>query len=161
MKSKPRICVACGTTYEYCPKCTKDADKPVWMVAFHTEECRKVYNITKGLESLSKHLYEKNIDPTKLFPVSLIFTKDGSFSVTENEATTYGRCMSFLVYSMERIITSNNQHMQLFAFIEELVHYYFQETNETKVKLTTFSVVQKIFPEITFEEVTSWGVNWS
>ena len=71
---------------------------------------------TKGLESLSKYLYEKNIDPTKLFPVSLIFTKDGSFSVTENEATTYGRCMSFLVYSMERIITSNNQHMQLFAF---------------------------------------------
>ena len=45
MKSKPRICVTCGTTYEYCPKCTKDADKPVWMVAFHTEECRKVYNI--------------------------------------------------------------------------------------------------------------------
>jgi len=37
----------------------------------------------------------------------------------------------------------------------------FIETNETKVKLTTFSVVQKIFPEITFEEVTSWGVNWS
>ena len=33
MKSKPRICVTCGTTYEYCPKCTKDADKPVWMVA--------------------------------------------------------------------------------------------------------------------------------
>ena len=23
MKSKPRICVTCGTTYEYCPKCTK------------------------------------------------------------------------------------------------------------------------------------------
>ena len=45
MKSKPRICVTCGTTYEYCPKCTKDADKPVWMGAFHTEECRKVYNI--------------------------------------------------------------------------------------------------------------------
>ncbi len=45
MKSKPRICVTCGTAYEYCPKCSKDADKPVWMVAFHTEECRKVYNI--------------------------------------------------------------------------------------------------------------------
>ena len=45
MKSKPRICVTCGTTYEYCPKCSKDFDKPVWMVAFHTEECRKVYNI--------------------------------------------------------------------------------------------------------------------
>ena len=45
MKSKPRICVTCGTTYEYCPKCSKDADKPVWMVAFHTEECRKTYNV--------------------------------------------------------------------------------------------------------------------
>ena len=63
--------------------------------------------------------------------------------------------------STNRCYIKTNQHMQLFAFIEELVHYYFQETNETKVKLTTFSVVQKIFPEITFEEVTSWGVNWS
>lgn len=123
------------------------------------EEMAKLF--TKGLEALSKHLYEKNINPTKLFPVSLVFTKDGSFSVTENETNTYGRCMSFLVYSMERMIASNNQHMQLFVFIEELVHYYFQETNEIKVKLTTFSVVQKIFPEITFEEVRSWRVNWN
>lgn len=115
---------------------------------------------TKGLEVLSKHLYEKNIKPSDLFPISLIFTKDGSFSITENNHVTYGRCMSFLVYSMERIIACNNKHMQLFVFIEELVHYYFQETNELKAKITTLSIVQKIFPEITFEEVISWEVNW-
>lgn len=59
MKSKPRICVTCGTTYEYCPKCTKDADKPVWMVAFHTEECRKVYNIiaTSNLSGCTTNVF--------------------------------------------------------------------------------------------------------
>lgn len=63
MKSKPRICVTCGTTYEYCPKCTKDADKPVWMVAFHTEECRKVYNIIARYNTtdLSKEDAEKEL----------------------------------------------------------------------------------------------------
>ena len=63
MKSKPRICVTCGTTYEYCPKCTKDADKPVWMVAFHTEECRKVYNMIARYNTtdLSKEDAEKEL----------------------------------------------------------------------------------------------------
>ena len=115
---------------------------------------------TKGLEILSRHLYEKNIKPSNLFPISLIFTKDGSFSITENDTSTYGRCMSFIVYSMEKLINCNNTHMQLFVFIEELVHYYFQETNEIKAKMITLSIVQKVFPEITFEEVVSWEVNW-
>ena len=63
MKSKPRICVTCGATYEYCPRCSKDTDKPVWMVAFHTEECRKVYNIIAryNTNDLSKENAKKEL----------------------------------------------------------------------------------------------------
>lgn len=116
---------------------------------------------SKGLEALSKFLYENNINPSNFFPINLIFTKDGNLSLTEDDIGTYGRCIFFLIYSIERLINSNNQHMQLFVFIEELIHYYFQTTNETRVKLITLSVVQKVFPEVTFKEVVSWGGNWN
>lgn len=53
-----------------------------------------------------------------------------------------------------------NDEMKLFIFIEELIHYYFQEKDETKAKILTFMVVKKIFPDFTFEEVVSWNVNW-
>lgn len=64
MKSKPRICVTCGTDYEYCPKCSKDIDKPAWMVAFHSEECRKVYNIIAryNTNDLSKEDAKKELN---------------------------------------------------------------------------------------------------
>lgn len=51
--------------------------------------------------------------------------------------------------------------IQLFIFIEELVHYYFQEINETIVKKHTFEIAKTIFPEMTIEEVVSWMVNWN
>lgn len=35
-----RKCVVCGTEYEYCPRCGKDANKPKWMFAFCSEKCK-------------------------------------------------------------------------------------------------------------------------
>lgn len=47
-----RICVACGNEYEYCPHCSKDAGKPMWMFSFDKEVCKVVYqsigNFTQG-----------------------------------------------------------------------------------------------------------------
>lgn len=114
---------------------------------------------TKGLEVLSKVLYEKEIDPNNFLSVNLIFTKDGSFSIKENMSIAYGRCFQLIIYAIEKIEQCNDK-MKLFIFIEELVHYYFQEKDETKTKILTFMIVKKVFPDFTFEEVVSWNVNW-
>lgn len=45
MESKKRICVACGKGYHYCPNCSKDAKKPIWMFILCSETCHEVYEI--------------------------------------------------------------------------------------------------------------------
>ena len=37
-------CKVCGTSYSYCPSCTKDADKPAWMVSFDKIECKRIFD---------------------------------------------------------------------------------------------------------------------
>lgn len=39
-----RICKMCGTKYDYCPNCEKDADKPRWMILFHDKNCNKIFD---------------------------------------------------------------------------------------------------------------------
>ena len=45
MESKKRICIACGKGYHYCPNCSKDAKKPIWMFILCSETCHEVYEI--------------------------------------------------------------------------------------------------------------------
>lgn len=40
-----RTCTTCGKEYRYCPKCTRDKDKPKWLFAFCSEECKEIYQI--------------------------------------------------------------------------------------------------------------------
>lgn len=42
-------CKVCGTSYEYCPSCSRDALKPNWMLMFHNENCKNIF------ETLQKH----------------------------------------------------------------------------------------------------------
>lgn len=45
--TKERICIACRGKYHYCPKCTEDANKPVWMFAFCSEECKETFTVVR------------------------------------------------------------------------------------------------------------------
>ena len=39
-----RECLLCHTTYNYCPYCEKDKDKPRWMIMLHDENCHKIFD---------------------------------------------------------------------------------------------------------------------
>lgn len=45
MGRRTRTCYLCGTKYEYCPTCTQDKMKPTWMVEFHNENCKSIFDI--------------------------------------------------------------------------------------------------------------------
>lgn len=51
MKSTPRICLCCGKEYYYCPHCREDENKPTWMMAWDTLECREVFTILSHYNS--------------------------------------------------------------------------------------------------------------
>ncbi len=47
--SKQRTCAVCRQDYYFCPKCQKD--KPLFMFAFCSENCCKIYDATSKFEN--------------------------------------------------------------------------------------------------------------
>lgn len=45
MGRRTRECRVCGERYEYCPTCSQDKYKPAWMVDFHGENCKTIWDI--------------------------------------------------------------------------------------------------------------------
>lgn len=45
MAKRDRKCYLCGTNYKYCPTCSQDRMKPSWMVEFHEENCKNIFDI--------------------------------------------------------------------------------------------------------------------
>lgn len=45
MGKRNRVCLLCGTKYEYCPTCTQDKTKPAFMAEFHSESCKNIFEI--------------------------------------------------------------------------------------------------------------------
>jgi hypothetical protein len=56
MARRQRECYLCGEPYQYCPTCSQDRTKPVWMTEFHKEDCMKIFDICTrfNLKLLSK-----------------------------------------------------------------------------------------------------------
>lgn len=48
MSKLNRTCCVDGVKYSYCPNCTKDNDKPVWMLTFCSENCKDIYEACAG-----------------------------------------------------------------------------------------------------------------
>ena len=45
MGRRNRECYLCGQGYQYCPTCSQDRMKPVWMSEFHSENCKNIFDI--------------------------------------------------------------------------------------------------------------------
>lgn len=43
--ARMRECYLCGTTYKYCPNCASGKTMPSWMMEFHSEECKNIFDI--------------------------------------------------------------------------------------------------------------------
>lgn len=50
MEQKLRRCCVCRTEYKYCNKCDADAKKPTWFMAFCSENCKNIYDVTSKYE---------------------------------------------------------------------------------------------------------------
>ena len=45
MAVRTRECYLCGEKYNYCSTCSQDRLKPAWMVDFHSESCKNIFQI--------------------------------------------------------------------------------------------------------------------
>lgn len=111
------------------------------------------------LEEITNQLEYENMSIDSLTRVNAIFTKDGSFSMYEENDKTYGNHFSLAIYAMEKIRNTNNEKFMLLVFTEELVHHYWRLEDETKTKYKVLEIIQRIEPEITLDLIKGWGLN--
>ena len=45
MGRRTRTCYLCGEQYKYCPTCSQDKMNPTWMIEFHNENCKNIFDI--------------------------------------------------------------------------------------------------------------------
>lgn len=50
MKGKLRICATCHSEYDFCPRCNRDKEKPLWYFTFCSSNCHDIYDITSKFE---------------------------------------------------------------------------------------------------------------
>ena len=68
-KKNSRTCCVCGKSYSFCPTCNpEDKDKPYWMFAWCSENCKEIYNVTSQYENeqLSAKEAKKQLDKLDL-----------------------------------------------------------------------------------------------
>lgn len=46
-----KICATCRSNYDFCPKCNKDKDKPLWYFTFCSQNCHDIYETTSNFEN--------------------------------------------------------------------------------------------------------------
>lgn len=46
-----KICATCHSEYDFCPKCNKDKDKPLWYFTFCSQNCHDIYEATSSFEN--------------------------------------------------------------------------------------------------------------
>ena len=66
MEQKLRRCCVCGTEYKYCNKCDADAKKPTWFLAFCSENCKNIYDVTSKYEDRNIEVEEASEILSKL-----------------------------------------------------------------------------------------------
>ena len=46
-----KICATCHSEYDFCPKCKKDKNKPLWYFSFCSQNCHNIYETTSNFEN--------------------------------------------------------------------------------------------------------------
>ena len=92
-----KICSTCRCSYNFCPKCDKDKDKPLWYFTFCSQNCHDIYETTSSFENGKIDADEAklkldNLNLSKLDNFGESYKKSinkimSSVSVKENEIT--------------------------------------------------------------------------
>ena len=98
MKGK-KICATCRSEYDFCPKCNRDKDKPLWYFTFCSQNCHDIYEMTSSFEN-----GKINADEAKLRLNNLNLSKLDNFG--ESYKKSINKIMSS-VSVKENVITED------------------------------------------------------
>ena len=94
MGRRIRECRVCGSKYEYCPTCSYDKFKPAWMVDFHEENCKTIW------------------DTCTRFNMELISKKEAQDIILECDLSKQENFAEFIKNDIEKILAEDPKPME-------------------------------------------------
>ena len=129
-----KICATCRSNYDFCPKCNKDKDKPLWYFTFCSQNCHDIYEITSSFENGNI-----NADEAKLRLNNLNLSKLDNFG--ESYKKSINKIMSSESVKndviVEDIITEKNADDSIEKQVDK------EEINETTENVVDDKVFKK------------------
>lgn len=96
---------------------------------------------TTALNAVEKLIISENRNIDNLLPINVVFS-DGKLEL-KLPSCAYGATTNLVVYNIPLMRVNKLNVVQFVTvFIEELIHYFYQESNERNVKLKTFEAIK-------------------
>ena len=140
-----KICATCRCSYNFCPKCNKDKDKPLWYFTFCSQNCHDIYETTSSFEN-----GKIDADEAKLKLDNLNLSKLDNFG--ENYKKSIDKIMSS-VSIKESVITEDvvAEKTEINA-VEQVVEKENNDTTEDVVEEKVFRKSRNKRTKIDVEE---------
>lgn len=127
-----KICATCRSSYNFCQKCSKDKDKPLWYFTFCSQNCHDIYETTSNFEN-----GKIDADEAKLRLNNLNLSKLDNFG--ESYKKSINKIMGFETVKndviVEDLITEEN--------VDDIIE---KQVDEEEINKTTENVVDdKVF----------------
>ena len=114
----------------------------------------------KALKAVSMQLIQENVNPSNIDKFTTFFTLKGELNLYEKCYDACGVRFNAAVYMMENIRKTKSNVFMLFAFVEEMAHYYWRISDETVVKYKVEKIIQQLYPEFTLDYMRErWNLN--
>lgn len=100
------------------------------------------------------------ITKEKLKRVSVVFLGSDEL-IIDQEDNNCGACtFSLIIYHMNRLRKADDFLLITYAYIEEIVHHFWNIQDETEVKYKGLEIMQHLNPTFTIDTLKRWNVNW-
>lgn len=90
----------------------------------------------------------------------LFFLGSDELIIDEEDEKCCASTFSLIIYHMNRLRKTNNFLIITYAYIEEIVHHFWNIHDETEVKYKGLEIMKYLNPNVTIDTLKRWNINW-
>ena len=91
---------------------------------------------------------------------SVVFLGGDELIIDEEDEQCCASTFSLIIYHMNRLRKANNFLIITYAYIEEIVHHFWNIHDETEVKYKGLEIMKYLNPNVTIDTLKRWNINW-
>lgn len=122
----------------------------VSIVANHYVSQQSKEDVSKAVALVEHEMLLQEVDFINLKRLNLFLCKGGQFTT---QITDIGNHIAFAVINCDLIEDIKHQCIRVAIIVEEMVHFYWDISNELKIKHIVVHIINKMWPNIKVEDI--------